>query len=176
MDSGYQPKTREKKFVTVGGKCFQNLLQMESLASWPSSSSSLKPTTSRSESTLRSMISMDVCVSEAPMDTVSWMAASANSTSPPPLMLMFFQPASAVQDDPIVVDRMQLCATGAFDRIGYCVGLFLAAAIRDACIDASTPGLIDHLRRTTIDALRINNPKWLANSDSAMARAQAPKK
>ncbi|HEX7966882.1 MAG TPA: DUF6285 domain-containing protein [Stellaceae bacterium] len=37
----------------------------------------------------------------------------------------------------------------------------LAAAIRDGRIAIDDPDLLDHLRRTTADALRINNPQWL---------------
>lgn len=39
----------------------------------------------------------------------------------------------------------------------------LAQAIRYRTIAADDPELLDHLRRTIIDALRINNPKWLEN-------------
>jgi len=38
----------------------------------------------------------------------------------------------------------------------------LARAIRAGDIDLADPELLDHLRRTTADALRINNPQWLA--------------
>src|SRR6516165_6457 len=37
----------------------------------------------------------------------------------------------------------------------------LALAIREGAIAGDDPRLLDHLRRTTVDALRINNPKWL---------------
>jgi len=37
----------------------------------------------------------------------------------------------------------------------------LARAIRDGAVSGDDPRLLDHLRRTTVDALRINNPKWL---------------
>ncbi len=37
----------------------------------------------------------------------------------------------------------------------------LALAIREGAIAWDDPALLDHLRRTTADALRINNPKWL---------------
>ena len=37
----------------------------------------------------------------------------------------------------------------------------LAAAIRDGRIAADDRQLLDHLRATAADALRINNPKWL---------------
>jgi len=37
----------------------------------------------------------------------------------------------------------------------------LARAIRDGSIASDDPDLLDHLRRTTVDALRINNPRWL---------------
>jgi hypothetical protein len=37
----------------------------------------------------------------------------------------------------------------------------LARAIRDGSVAAEDPKLLDHLRRTTTDALRINNPRWL---------------
>jgi len=37
----------------------------------------------------------------------------------------------------------------------------LADGIRRGEIDATAPGLLDHLRRSSRDALRINNPKWL---------------
>lgn len=37
----------------------------------------------------------------------------------------------------------------------------LAHAIRKGAIASDDPQLLDHLRRTMVDALRINNPKWL---------------
>ena len=37
----------------------------------------------------------------------------------------------------------------------------LARRVRAGEIDASRADLVDHLRRTMADALRINNPKWL---------------
>ncbi len=37
----------------------------------------------------------------------------------------------------------------------------LSQAIRAGAIGASDPLLVDHLRHTLADALRINNPKWL---------------
>jgi hypothetical protein len=37
----------------------------------------------------------------------------------------------------------------------------LARLIREGGIDLDRPDLIGHLRETTRDALRINNPKWL---------------
>jgi hypothetical protein len=37
----------------------------------------------------------------------------------------------------------------------------LARAIRDRTVAIDDPNLLDHLRRTIADALRINNPKWL---------------
>jgi hypothetical protein len=37
----------------------------------------------------------------------------------------------------------------------------LALMIRDGRIAIDDPQLLDHLRRTTADALRINNPSWL---------------
>ncbi len=38
---------------------------------------------------------------------------------------------------------------------------FLACAIRVGTIATNDPQLLDHLRRTLADTLRINNPKWL---------------
>ena len=40
----------------------------------------------------------------------------------------------------------------------------LANSIRERAIDAHDAHLLDHLRRTIADALRINNPKWLESS------------
>jgi hypothetical protein len=37
----------------------------------------------------------------------------------------------------------------------------LARAIRDRAVAGGDPQLLDHLHRTIVDALRINNPKWL---------------
>jgi hypothetical protein len=39
----------------------------------------------------------------------------------------------------------------------------LAEAIRDGRISSDDPRLIEHLRSTVADALRINNPKWLGS-------------
>jgi uncharacterized protein DUF6285 len=38
----------------------------------------------------------------------------------------------------------------------------LGGAIRSGAIALDDPRLLDHLRRTTADALAINNPRWLA--------------
>jgi hypothetical protein len=37
----------------------------------------------------------------------------------------------------------------------------LAQAIREGAMACNNPQLLDHLRRTLTDTLRINNPKWL---------------
>jgi len=37
----------------------------------------------------------------------------------------------------------------------------LAEQIKRGEIDATVPGLLEHLRQSSRDALRINNPKWL---------------
>jgi hypothetical protein len=37
----------------------------------------------------------------------------------------------------------------------------LAAELRNGVLASDDPGMLDHLRRTMVDALRINNPKWL---------------
>jgi hypothetical protein len=37
----------------------------------------------------------------------------------------------------------------------------LAQAIREGKMEIDDPQLLDHLRRTIADTLRINNPKWL---------------
>jgi hypothetical protein len=37
----------------------------------------------------------------------------------------------------------------------------LARRIRDGEIGEETPGLLDHLRTTSVEALRIDNPKWI---------------
>ncbi len=38
----------------------------------------------------------------------------------------------------------------------------LARSIRSGAVALDDPRLLDHLRRTAADALRINNPRWLA--------------
>lgn len=38
----------------------------------------------------------------------------------------------------------------------------LALAVREGAIALDDPALLEHLRQTTADALRINNPQWLA--------------
>ena len=40
----------------------------------------------------------------------------------------------------------------------------LADKIKHGEIDATAPGLLEHLRQSSRDALRINNPKWLNTS------------
>ena len=40
----------------------------------------------------------------------------------------------------------------------------LARRIREGTVDQDRDDLIDHLRRTMADALRINNPKWLEDA------------
>jgi hypothetical protein len=42
----------------------------------------------------------------------------------------------------------------------------LAARIRAGAFAIDDPGLLDHLRRSLVEALRINNPKWLGAPDS----------
>lgn len=37
----------------------------------------------------------------------------------------------------------------------------LSRAIREVAVAGTDPQLLDHLHRTIVDALRINNPKWL---------------
>ena len=37
----------------------------------------------------------------------------------------------------------------------------LARAVREGTMASDDPQLLDHLRRTIIDTLRINNPRWL---------------
>jgi len=37
----------------------------------------------------------------------------------------------------------------------------LARAIREGVLACGNPQLLDHLHRTLVDALQINNPKWL---------------
>jgi hypothetical protein len=41
----------------------------------------------------------------------------------------------------------------------------LAARIRSGGIALDDPALLDHLRRSLVEALRINNPKWLADEE-----------
>ena len=43
----------------------------------------------------------------------------------------------------------------------------LAARIRAGDIALDDPALLDHLRRSLVEALRINNPKWLGDPDAA---------
>lgn len=40
----------------------------------------------------------------------------------------------------------------------------LARSIREGVVAGDDPQLLDHLHRTIVDALRINNPKWLESS------------
>jgi hypothetical protein len=51
-----------------------------------------------------------------------------------------------------------LGAEGALEELNRALGL----AIRDRRIAPDDPRLLDHLRQTTTDALRINNPQWLS--------------
>jgi hypothetical protein len=51
-----------------------------------------------------------------------------------------------------------LGAEGTLDELNR----ILAEAIREGRMAPDDPRLLDHLRRTTADALRINNPQWLA--------------
>lgn len=46
----------------------------------------------------------------------------------------------------------------------------LAARIRTGAIALDDPALLDHLRRSLIEALRINNPKWLPANDGMVER------
>ena len=41
----------------------------------------------------------------------------------------------------------------------------LAARIRTGAIARDDPALLDHLRQSLIEALRINNPKWIGAAD-----------
>jgi len=43
----------------------------------------------------------------------------------------------------------------------------LAARIRAGEIALDDPALLDHLRRSLVEALRINNPKWLGDPESS---------
>ena len=40
----------------------------------------------------------------------------------------------------------------------------LARTIREGVVAGDDPQLLEHLQRTIVDALRINNPKWLESS------------
>ena len=42
----------------------------------------------------------------------------------------------------------------------------LAARIRAGDIALDDPALLDHLRRSLVEALRINNPRWIGEPDS----------
>lgn len=42
----------------------------------------------------------------------------------------------------------------------------LAARIRAGAVALDDPALLDHLRRSLIEALRINNPKWIGEPDN----------
>src|SRR6185369_2031766 len=42
----------------------------------------------------------------------------------------------------------------------------LAARIRAGELALDDPALLDHLRRSLIEALRINNPKWIEDRES----------
>jgi hypothetical protein len=42
----------------------------------------------------------------------------------------------------------------------------LAARIRAGDIALDDPALLDHLRRSLVEALRINNPRWLGEPDA----------
>jgi hypothetical protein len=59
-------------------------------------------------------------------------------------------------------ERTRLAAllgtTGTLEEMSRALGL----AIRDGKIAPNDPRLLDHLRQTTADALRINNPQWLS--------------
>jgi hypothetical protein len=48
-------------------------------------------------------------------------------------------------------------ADGPLDKLNR----ILAQAIRERKLNFDDPRLLDHLRKTTADALRINNPQWL---------------
>jgi hypothetical protein len=50
----------------------------------------------------------------------------------------------------------------------------LAAELRAGARALDDPALIDHLRRSLVEALRINNPKWLADGEAGAA-ARAPR-
>jgi hypothetical protein len=41
----------------------------------------------------------------------------------------------------------------------------LAARIRDGVLSLDDPALLAHLRRSLIEALRINNPKWIGEPE-----------
>jgi hypothetical protein len=41
----------------------------------------------------------------------------------------------------------------------------LARRIREGTMGEGTPGLLDHLRVTSVEALRIDNPKWIVPVD-----------
>ncbi len=60
------------------------------------------------------------------------------------------------------VERLQelLCCEGSFEELNAA----LARAIRAGDFDVDDAALLAHLRASIEDALRINNPKWLAKA------------
>jgi hypothetical protein len=59
-------------------------------------------------------------------------------------------------------EQARLAALTGADGTLETLNRVLAEAIRDGRIAADDPHLLDHLRRSTADALAINNPQWLA--------------
>ncbi len=58
-------------------------------------------------------------------------------------------------------EQERLSALLGMDGTAVDLSARLADQIKRGEIDATAPGLLDHLRQSSRDALRINNPKWL---------------
>lgn len=56
--------------------------------------------------------------------------------------------------------RMLLAHQGTLDELNA----MLAQQIRDGVLATDDAALLDHLRQSTEDALRINNPKWMTDA------------
>jgi hypothetical protein len=60
-------------------------------------------------------------------------------------------------------ERAQLAGLLAHQGDGHALNLELSERIRVGTIGLKTPGVRDHIRKSLVEALRINNPKWLGS-------------
>ncbi|HMG55089.1 MAG TPA: DUF6285 domain-containing protein [Kofleriaceae bacterium] len=62
-------------------------------------------------------------------------------------------------------ERARLAALLGHDGERDALSRELAARIRAGELALDDPALLDHLRRSLVEALRINNPRWIASGD-----------
>ena len=90
-------------------------------------------------------------------------------------MLAMVERELALSADATTTERARLSALVGAEGTLAEMNARLGRAIRSGTIALDDPRLLDHLRRTTADALAVNNPRWLTpQNGSRNDRLSAP--